>query len=383
VSLSSLRSRAPSAAVVVVGVAGVVGVLISILAISGGLEATLEDAGSPSRAIVLRNTARTEAVSNIELGWVSLIADAPGVRRGQGSRASISPELLISANLPKRDGTLGAVLIRGIDSVAAAEVRPEWTLIAGRKFRSGLREIVVGRAAAAEFRDLSVGATVVIGTNAWTVVGIFSSNGDAHESSVLADVKTLMSSVDRGEYSSVTVRLSHPSDFEVFRAALTSNPTMSVDVIRETDYYRQQSELVARLLFLVSNLVGVIMAIGAGFTALNTMYSSVRSRTQEIATFRAIGFGAGSVAISVLVESLVLSIAGAAVGVVVAWTAFNGNVISTLGGGMDSQIVFKLHIGLGLALQGVIWSCAIGLLGGILPALRAARLPVSKALRPD
>lgn len=382
VCLSSLPQRAASSIVVVVGVAGVVGVLIAVLAMATGLAGTLADAGNPTRAIVLSNSATIESFSNIATQWLAPIADAPGLQRTAAGAPNISPELLVSNTLPKHDGTRAAVLIRGI-SMAALQVRPEWRVVAGRMFRPGLREIVVGRTAAAEFTGLGIGEQVPIGTGVWTVVGVFTSNGDVHESSLIADARTLMASMGRDTYSSVTVRLESPASFDAFKAALTTNPSLRVDVIREAEYYQEQSELVARLLFVVSNLVGVIMAVGAGFTALNTMYSAVQSRTLEIAVFRAIGFGAWSVAASVLVESLLLALLGAVIGVVLAWIFFNGNVITTFGGGMDSQIVFKLQVGPGLALQGALWACAIGVLGGLLPALRAARLSVATALRPD
>ena len=382
-NLLSLAQRVATSSVVVIGVAGVVGVLISVLAMATGLTGTLLDTGNPARAIVLRTAANNESFSNIDLAWAATIADAPGVRRGPDGKPAESPEAVASANLHRRaDDSEAGLTLRGVTE-GAFVVHPEWQIVAGRTFKPGLREIVVGIASAAEFKGLGLGDHVTMGDAEWTVVGHFTSHGDAHESDALADARTLMSATNRGAYNAVTVLLNSPDSFAAFKSWLTSNPSLSVDVQRESDYYKQQSQGIARLLYLVSVVVGAIMAVGALFTALNTMYSAVSVRTSEIATLRAIGFGSIGVIVSVLAEALLLSVIGALIGASVAWLLFNGNAISTAGGaGPDSQIVFKLRVAPGLVVLGIVWACAIGLLGGLLPAIRAARLPVATVLRP-
>ena len=258
-------------------------------------------------------------------------------------------------------------------------VRPEIEIVAGRPFEPGLRELLVGRGALAEFGGLDIGDEVALRDGRWTVVGVFASGGDASESSLLADAATLLSAYQRTAVTSVTVRLESPSSFDEFKAALTTNPTLSVSVEREPEFYRRQSQEANQVFGLVGLAVGVFMGLGAVFAALNTMYSAVSARTREIATLRAIGFGAGGVVVSVLVEALALSLLGALVGGTIAWTLFSGNTV-TLGGSVSS-VVFEMRITPPLLGAGVLLACAVGLVGGAFPALRAARLPVATALR--
>jgi putative ABC transport system permease protein len=255
-------------------------------------------------------------------------------------------------------------------------------LVEGRWFRSGVRELIAGRAAQARFKGLDVGDRVRFGEDEWVVVGAFASGGDARESELQADAETLMSAYHRPAFNAVTVQLTSADAFDPFKKTLTTNPTLSVDVHREPEYYAQQSGRFASLLSVVATVVGAVMAVGAVFAALNTMYTSVSARTREIATLRALGFGSVAVVASVLTEALLLALAGALVGAALAWLIFNGNTVSTLsGGGGLAQVVFQLRIGLGLVALGMAWACGVGLLGGLLPALRAARIPVATALR--
>jgi putative ABC transport system permease protein len=381
-NLKSLPQRLAASLVVVIGVAGVVGVLVAVLGMATGLSRTFADTGDPSRAIVLHKAADSEGLSNVEFDWLGPIEDAPGVLRGPHGELAASPEYIVGLNLPKLSGDGEAsVTVRGT-SAAAFLVHPEWRIVAGRMFRPGLREIVVGSSAAGEFSGLDIGRHVELGSNDWTVVGRFTSGGDSHDSEILADVRTLISAFNWGAYSSVTVRLDSPASFDRFRAALLANPSLEIDVDREQEYYQGQAKQISGLLYIVSTVVAAIMAIGAVFTALNTLYSAVAARTTEIATLRAIGFGAAGVVVSVLAEALLLSVLGALLGAGVAWLLFNGNPLSTGGGEFDSQVMFKLLVGPSLVGAGIGWACAIGLLGGLLPAIRAARLPVAVALRP-
>jgi len=381
-NLRSLPERLAPSLVVVIGIAGVVGVLVSVLGMATGLSQAFANTGDPSRAIVLHKAATNEGFSNIDIGWVGPIADGPGVLRGPKGEIAASPEYVVGVNLPKRsDAVEAGVTMRGTGA-AAFLVHPEWRIVAGRMFRPGLREVVVGSAAAAEFSGLDIGRQVDLGGNLWTVVGRFTSGGDSHDSEILADVRTLMSAFNWGAYSSVTVRLDSPASFDRFRRVLLANSSLEIDVGREQDYYSGQAKQITSLLYLLSTVVGAIMAIGAMFTALNTLYSAVAARTAEIATLRAIGFGPSGVVVSVLAEALLLSLLGALLGAAVAWLLFNGNALSTGGGEFNSDVSFRLLVGPSLFAVGIVWACVIGFLGGLLPAIRAARLPVAVALRP-
>ncbi|MGB6452544.1 MAG: FtsX-like permease family protein [Steroidobacteraceae bacterium] len=349
---------------------------------ASGLSRTLVNTGSLARAIVLHKAAATESFSNIDLGWVAAIAQPAEVLRSADGTSAVCPERIVAASLHRRSGGQAGITLRGT-CPAAFLVHPEWRLVAGRSFRPGLHELLVGAGAFKEFSGVDVGDHVKLGNSEWAVVGRFASDGDLHESEALTDAATLMSAFNwGGAYSSVTVRLTSATAFDGYRRALLSNPSLQVDVVRERDYYQRQSRGIAGLLYLVSTIVGAIMAVGAVFTAVNILYSAVVVRRTEIATLRAIGFGASGVVISVLVEALLLAIVGALIGATVAWLGFNGNILSTSGGAFDSQVAFRLVVRPGLVGLGIAWAVVIGLLGGMLPAIRAARMPVAVALRP-
>jgi putative ABC transport system permease protein len=381
-SLRCLPQRVASSAVVVIGIAGVVAVPISVMALSTGLSRTIASTGRPDRAIVLGTGPGTEVGSTLTRDSVPTILDAAAVVRDTAGKPVASAEILVSGSVRRRDrNAQGTVSFRGV-SQEAGELRREMKLIEGRWFRSGVRELIAGRAAQSRFMGLEVGERVRFGNDEWLVVGAFESGGDARESELQADSDTLMSAYQRPAYNSVTVQLASVDAFDSFKTALTTNPTLSVNVQREPDYYVQQSGRFANLLALVAKMVGTIMAIGAVFAALNTMYTSVSARSLEIATLRAIGFGALAVVVSVLVEALLLAFAGALAGASLAWLLFNGNTVSTLSGSSGlAQVVFQLRIGPDLVVLGIVWACAVGLIGGMLPALRAARIPVATALR--
>jgi putative ABC transport system permease protein len=308
--------------------------------------------------------------------------DLPGIKRGPDGKPLASADAMASMWLPKRaTGALGSVTFRGVSGNSFA-VRPEIKILQGRMFQPGVRELIVGRTAQANFQGLALGSRVISTDTEWQVVGVFESNGDAHESELLADADTVLSAYHRTTFNSVTVWLESPAAFDTLKASVTTNPTLSMDVQREAAYYEQQSKRFGTFLAIVANVIGVVMAIGAIFGALNTMYSAVSARAVEIATLRAIGFGSSGVVMSVLVEALTLSIFGALCGAALAWFFFNGNTVSTIsGGGGFSQVAFHLHIGLNLIIIGVAWACVVGLVGGLFPAIRAARLPVAAALR--
>jgi putative ABC transport system permease protein len=379
-NLQSLSQRLGAASVIVIGIAGVVAVMVSLLAMSAGFRHTLADAGRADRAIILRGGSDAELNSNLTRNDLATISNAPGIAKNAAGQALLSSELVTVVNVPRVDtGTEANVTLRGV-GLTLGGVRPELTMIDGRMFRPAVRELIAGAGAVKQFRGLSTGSVLHLRNADWVVTGVFTSNGDVHESELLADVDTVSSAVERTGYSSAVALLTSPAAFPAFKDALTTDPQLKVDVQREPDYYAAQSLQVTKTINIVGTTVAIIMAIGAMFGALNSMYSAVATRTQEIATLRAIGFGAVPVLLSVMVEALLLSLLGGMLGAGLAWLFFNGHTVSTLGGAF-AQVVFKLTVTQALIVTGITWACVIGLLGGFFPALQAARLPVADALR--
>jgi len=380
-SLSTLPQRLGSSSVIVIGIAGVVAVLVSVLAMATGFRHTVADSGRPDRVIVLRGGSDAELNSNLTREDIDTIGNAPGLAKDASGKALLSDEMLTVVNVPKIDtGSDSNVTLRGV-GLQLLKVRPEITLVEGRMFRPAVRELIAGAGAAKQFRGLHVGSVLHLRNAEWTVTGIFSSNGDIHESELLADVDTVGSAIGRNAgYSSAVGLLTDAGAFDRFKDALTTDPRLKVDVEREPDYYAEQSKQLTHFINIVGNTVAIIMAIGAMFGALNTMYSAVDARGLEIATLRAIGFGAAPILLSVMIEALALSFLGGVLGGALAWLFFNGHSVSTLGGAF-AQVVFKLTVTRALLIEGVLWACTIGVLGGLFPALRAARLPVAEALR--
>src|ERR1019366_2171574 len=375
-SLQTLPQRIGASSVIVIGIAGVVAVLVSVLAMGAGFRHTLADSGRADRAIILRGGSDTELNSNLTRSDVDTISNAPGIAKDAHGKALISSELVTVVNVPKIDtGTDANVTLRGV-GLTLTQVRPELAIVAGRLFRPAVRELIAGVGAAKQFRGLEPGNVLHLRNADWTVTGLFTSNGDIHESELLADVDTVGSSIERTGYSSAIALLTSAAAFTPFKDALTTDPQLKVDVEREPDYYAAQSKDLTKAIKVVGNTVAVIMAIGAMFGALNSMYSVVAARGLEIATLRAIGFGALPVLLSVMLEALLLSLLGGIIGASLAWILFNGHSVSTLGGAF-AQVVFKLTVTRTLIVTGILWACVIGVLGGLFPALRAARLPVA------
>ena len=372
--LRSIPDRAGASLVIVIGMALVVAVTISILSMSAGFMRTVNNTGRIDRAIVLNRGSQDEFASAISRDNAITIADAPGIRTA-GGKPIVSAESLVSVVVTKKsDGLDAYVTLRGLGSEGFA-LRPEIKLIGGRMFQPARHELIVGKSALAQFEGLEIGGQVPLPQGDWTIVGSFESNGDEHESELLADSETLLSEMRANTFHSVTVMLERPESLEQFRAALTTNPTLNVDVTRETQFLAAQSKYLNDFLTLIAYVVGGIMALGATFGALNTMYTAVSARAIEIATLRAIGFSGAAVVASVLAESLVLAISGAAIGAVGAWIAFNGDLHSAGG------LVFRLAVTPGLLGVGIGFAFALGFVGGVFPAIRAASLPVADALR--
>jgi len=380
ISLQTLPQRLGASSVIVIGIAGVVAVLVSVLAMGAGFRHTLADTGRADRVIILRGGSDAELNSNLTRTDIDTISNAPGLAKDSSGKALLSSELVTVVNVPKIDtGTDANVTMRGV-GLKLTEVRPELKMVSGRMFRPAVRELIAGAGAARQFRGLGVGSVLHLRNADWTVTGTFTSNGDVHESELLADVDTVGSWVERSGYSSAVALLTGPAEFTRFKDALTTDPQLKVDVQREPDYYAAQSKQLTQIINVVGKTVAIIMAIGAMFGALNSMYSAVAARGLEIATLRAIGFGALPVLLSVMIEALLLALIGGIIGASLAWLFFNGHSVSTLGGAF-AQVVFQLTVTPALIATGVIWACIIGLLGGLFPALRAARLPVAEALR--
>lgn len=377
-NLRSLPQRLGTSLVIVIGIAGVVAVLVSVLAMSTGMLRTMENAGREDRAIVMRTGSQAEATSALALDAARLISDAAGIKRDADGKPILSAESMRLVTMHrKEDGTEVNVTIRGVGP-RVQTVRPELTIVKGRMFEPALFEIIVGEAASKEFGGLDIGDTVRARGVNWKVVGTFTT-GDAHESEIMTDVEALNASDRRNGYQSVTVRLESPRAFQQFKDSLTANPALSVDVWPEREYYAEQSKRMGQIITIVAYVVGGIMAIGAVFSALNTMYSAVSARVREIATLRALGFGATAMVASVLVEAVILALLGGAIGALLAWLFFNGHTVSTTTG--ISHLVFDLTVSPELVMVGIVWACSIGLIGGLFPAVRAARLPVATALR--
>ena len=378
--MTTLPQRLGGASVVVVGIAGVVGVLVALLAMGKGFESTLHAAGSDDTAIVLRSGSLTEVNSVLDQSSVTLISDEPQVMRDAQGQPIASPELLIAVSLTRKSNGLAAnAALRGVGPEVWA-LRPNVKIIAGRRFRTGLREIIVGKNAAREFAHTSIGSTLDLGGEPWKVVGEFDSGG-AHDSELWADTNVVATAFHRGSsVSSVTVRLKSPRQFDAFKAALASDPRLKVEARTTRAYYAGQAKGLTRLIRILGSIVAAIMGVGAVAGALNSMYAAVSARTREIATLRAIGFRGGPVAVSVMIETMLLALAGGAAGAGIAWLLFNNYTASTMGANF-SEVVFQFRLTPQLLGSGLRWALVIGFLGGLFPALRAARMPVTEGLR--
>jgi len=377
--LSTLPQRLGATSVIVVGIAGVVGVLIALLAMAAGFEATLKQAGSTDTAIVLRAGADAELSSGLDRNTTTLITQGPGILRDAQDHPIASAEVVVIANVPQRStGTDANVEVRGV-SPEVWSLRPNATIIAGRRFQPGLREMIVGRGALSQFAGLELGSVIELNNQQWNVVGVFAT-GDTHESELWGDAESVAAAYRRNAFQSVTVRLTGPEAFDTLKAALSSDPRIKVDVETTRDYYSKQSQQLTNTIRALGTGVAIIMAIGAVFGALNTMYAAIAARAREIATLRALGFAAVPVVVSVLLEAMLLALLGGALGAGIAYALFNGYSVSTLGANF-SQVVFQFQVSPELLLQGLQWSLTIGFLGGFFPALRAANIPVTVALR--
>jgi len=380
-NLRSVKVRWLSALVAVFGIAGTVGVFVAMLALANGFQATLVSSGSSSNAIVLRSGAVTELSGSVPLDQVRAVEDKPGIAR-DGGGPLVTPEVVVVAAFPLiSTGTDANVQVRGV-SPKALEVRKNVKIIKGRFFEPGLAELVVGRNVDKTYAGLSLGDSVKFGGGTWRVVGVFDAGGSAFDSEVWCDAPVLNDVYHRPEnnFQSVTVHLTSPDALRQFKDSISSDPRMNVDVSSELDYYARQSTVLTQVIKVLGGLIAFIMGIGAVFGALNTMYSAVAERSREIATMRALGFGATSVVGSFTIEALLIAGVGGALGCL-AVLPVNGITTGALNFQTFSHLAFAFQITPNLLLQGMIFSLVMGLVGGLPPAIRAARRPVAAALR--
>ena len=381
VTIRSIPQRLGSSIVAVIGIGGVVVVFTAVLSIAEGFRAAMQGTGDPQTVIVLRSGSDTEMTSGFGGEEARLISEAPGIEHGaDGPHAS--PELFVIVGHPlKRSGTDANVPLRGV-TLNALKVRPQVKIVEGRMFQAGTNEIVVGKAASRQFSGLSVGSNVRWGDSSWQVVGVFDAGGSVAESELWCDAKVLQPAYRRGNsYQSVYARLESVDAFQKYKDALTTDPRLNVTVIREPDYYSQQSQVLQTVIRSIGFGIAALMGLGAIFGALNTMYSAVANRTREIATLRALGFGSSPVVMSVLFEAVLLSVVGGLIGGGLAWAGFDGYQTTTMNWQSFSQVAFAFKVTPGLLARGMFYAVVMGLLGGLFPAIRAARMPVVTALR--
>lgn len=380
-NLRTIPERTGSVLTSAVGIAGVVAVLVGVLAIAEGFRLAMTKSGAEDVAVIMRAGSDSEMTSGLSRAETRLVQDAPGVMR-KDDTALTSAELFVIINLPKRSTGLDAnVPLRGVEPTAM-DVRGRMQLVEGRPFEPGRNEIMVGIGAARAFGGLDMDKEIRIGQNTWKVVGIFSADGGVAESEIWTDAAVLQPAYNRGDsFQSVYARLTSPDAFEAFRDALTTNPQLKVKVVKLSAFYADQSEMLTNFIRTIGVFIATMMALGALFGALNTMYSAIASRTREIATLRAMGFRSGPVVISIIVESVVISLLGGTLGASIAYFSFNGYQASTLNWATFSQVTFTFAVTQGLLVLAIIWATIIGLAGGLFPAIRAARMPIATALR--
>ena len=379
IGIAGLPQRWGASLVIVVGIAGVVGVLVAMLAMGEGFKATLDKTGDKDTAIILRGGSQAETNSVIMRDQVPLIGTLAGVAKGADGKPIVSPELSQIINLPSMsEGTDANVQLRGVGASGWA-LRPNLKIVEGRKFGGGLREVVVGRGAQKQFRGLAIGKQLKLANQMWTVVGVFKSS-DSHESELWADADVLGPAYQRSSFQSVTVKLDGKDGFKRLKAALAADPRLKLDTETTQNYYAKQSAGLTKLINILGKVIGSIMAIGAVFGALNSMYAAVAGRAREIATMRALGFRGLPVVTAVMLETMLLALLGGLLGAGIAWLVFNGYTVSTIGQNF-SQVVFQFRVSPELLWTGLKWALGIGLVGGLFPALRAARMPVADALR--
>jgi len=380
ISIRSIPERWAPSLVIVIGLAGVVAVFTALLAMAAGFESTLKATGRSDAALILRGGSDAELNSAFDRDSTDLIKQEPGIVAGVDGRPLASAELMVIAELVRKDDVRNGanITVRGVEP-SGFILRPQLKIIAGRNFTPGLRELIVGQGVLRQFQGAEIGRVVRMRGSEWTVVGEFAA-GDAHDSELWTDINVARTTFGRSGSSSVLAALDGPQGLARLKSAVAAEPRLTMDVLREQDYFSGQTKQFRRTIGFLAGVVTIIMALGAVFAALNSMYAAVAARGKEIATLRAIGFGGLPVVVSVMVEALLLALTGAVLGALIAYLLFNDLSVSTLGQNF-TQVVFDFKVTPTLVAQGLVIAVVIGMLGGLLPALRAARLPVTTSLR--
>ena len=372
-NFKSLKSRFWQSMVIVVGLAATIGVMLSMLSLSAGMQVAYANAGDPDRAIVVSKGVDQEGSSAITRAMAPMIASAPGIGKDKGGKPLADRGLNMGIPLLRKNGSKGFTTMRGLAEEGQG-VRPELKIVAGRMFQPGMREMIVGIGAQAMYQHMQIGDKVILPDGEWPIVGSFAT-GDLLEGQLLGDTETMLTSLHKTNYNSVLVRLASHDSLDTLKKAINTNTALSVDVMRHSDWYKRVADQQTFALALLGYVVGTVMAIGALFGCLNTMYSAVSTRGREIATLRALGYGAFPVAVSVILEAIVLAVAGALIGALIAWALYDGKQ------DLFGNMVFHLSVSVTQFKLGAIWAIVVALLGGLLPSIRAARRPVVEALR--
>lgn len=380
INIKSIPERWATSLVIVIGLAGVVAVFTALLAMANGFSSTLRATGRQDAVIMMRGGSDAELNSGLDREQTDLLKQMPGIRLGADGKPQSSAEMMVIAELIRKDDTKNGanITVRGVDPAAFA-LRPNLRIVNGRNFTPGLRELIVGAGVLRQFQGAEIGKVVRMRGSDWTVVGAFES-GDAHDSELWTDINVARTTFGRTGSSSILAALDGADGLEKLKAGVAADPRLNVDVIRELDYFNAQTKQFRATIGFLAGIVTLIMALGAVFAALNSMYAAVAARGKEIATLRAIGFGGIPVLLSVMIEALLLALSGGILGALIAYVLFNNMSVSTLGQNF-TQVVFNFKVTPALVIQGLIIAVLIGMVGGFLPALRAARLPVTTSLR--
>lgn len=380
-NIRNLRARAGASWVAVLGFAGVVLVLVAVLAMAEGFNSTLAQVGSDDVAVIVRAGSTEEMSSSISPDTLAVVSNAPGIQR-EGDQPLLAAELFITVDVPKRaTGTWANVPLRGT-SALGPKLRPKFNIESGRMFVPGRDEVIVGRGAARAFAGLDLGGTLQSGNARWQIVGVFSDNGSVTESEIWTDARGLQSAFNRGSsFQTIRTKLQSQNAFATFRDSLTTDRRVNVTVRTEREFLAGQSGQLTGIIQTAGLAIGLLMGIGAVFGALNTMYSAVATRAREIATLQALGFGSLPILVSVMVEALLLAFAGGILGGAVAYLAFNGYEASTLNYQSFSQVTFAFAVTPDLLISGIGYALALGFVGGLLPAIRSINQPIVAGLR--
>jgi putative ABC transport system permease protein len=380
-NIRNLRARAGASWVAVLGFAGVVLVLVAVLAMAEGFNSTLAQVGSDDVAVIVRAGSTEEMSSSISPETLAVVTNAPGIQR-EGDRPLLAAELFITVDVPKRaTGTWANVPLRGTSELGP-KLRPKFNIESGRMFVPGRDEVIVGKGAARAFAGLDLGGTLQSGNAHWQIVGIFSDNGSVTESEIWTDARGLQSAFNRGSsFQTIRAKLQSPNSFTTFRDSLTTDRRVNITVKTEREFLAGQSEVLTGTIKIAGLSIGLLMGIGAIFGALNTMYSAVATRAREIATLQALGFSDLPILVSVMVEALLLALGGGILGGAIAYAAFNGYEASTLNFASFSQVTFAFAVTPTLLMSGIGYAMALGFIGGLLPAIRSIRQPIVTGLR--